>query len=67
MIQAGDFVDRALRRAFDWYAGVPCSLLAPLIQHLAADASTTYLASSNEGDAVAAAAITALMLAAICL
>ena len=56
MIAAADFVNRARDRGYDWYAGVPCSFLAPLINCVIRDKRITYLASSNEGDAVAAAA-----------
>ncbi|WP_406430656.1 phosphonopyruvate decarboxylase [Streptomyces sp. NBC_00631] len=56
MIQARDFVDRALARRFDSYAGVPCSFLTPLINRVIGDARTGYVSAANEGDAVAMAA-----------
>lgn len=56
MINARDFVDPARDRGFTWYAGVPCSFLTPFINAIIGDAELDYLSSTNEGDAVAAAA-----------
>jgi len=53
MIQASDFVEAARARRFHWYAGVPCSYLAPLINYVLRDPSLRYLSMANEGDAVA--------------
>ncbi|MES1924630.1 phosphonopyruvate decarboxylase [Salinisphaera sp. T31B1] len=60
MIQANDFIDRAAARGYDFYAGVPCSLLTPFINTVIDDARLTYISAANEGDAVAAAAGRAL-------
>ncbi|MEE9128913.1 MAG: phosphonopyruvate decarboxylase [Phycisphaerales bacterium] len=56
MIGAGAFVERALTLGYDWYAGVPCSFLTPLINGVIGNENITYVCSANEGDAVAAAA-----------
>lgn len=53
MIEARDFVEAARGRGFDWYAGVPCSYLTPLINHVLQDSSLHYHSMANEGDAVA--------------
>lgn len=56
MIGAGAFVERALTLGYDWYAGVPCSFLTPLINGVIGNENITYVCSANEGDAVAAGA-----------
>lgn len=56
MIQPQEFVEAARDRRFDWYAGVPCSFLTPLINYVLEDARLTYVAATNEGEAVAAGA-----------
>jgi phosphonopyruvate decarboxylase len=56
MIQAEQFVEAARKRGFQWYAGVPCSFLTPFINYVINDDSLSYIASSNEGDALATAA-----------
>ena len=56
MISAEAFVEGARARGFDWYAGVPCSYLAPLINYVLDDEGLSWVSSANEGDAVAAAA-----------
>ena len=56
MIQAEEFVERARRRGFGWYAGVPCSFLTPFINYTIADKNLHYISSANEGDAVATGA-----------
>jgi phosphonopyruvate decarboxylase len=53
MIEPADFVNQALRYGFSFYSGVPCSYLKPLINFIIAHKELTYLASVNEGDAVA--------------
>ncbi|MGH8230034.1 MAG: phosphonopyruvate decarboxylase, partial [Steroidobacteraceae bacterium] len=58
MIEAREFVDAALERGFEWYAGVPCSFLTPFIDYVLDDARRAgsrlhYLSMANEGDAVA--------------
>jgi phosphonopyruvate decarboxylase len=56
LITAESFVDAARVRGFDLYAGVPCSYLTPLINHLIGAEGLDYVAAANEGDAVAIAA-----------
>ena len=56
MIQARDFIDSALGHGFDFFCGVPCSFLTPLIDQVIADGRTDYIAASSEGEAVAIAA-----------
>lgn len=56
MIKASDFVDAAHAQGYDWYAGVPCSYLTPLINCVIGDARIGYVSAANEGDAVAIAA-----------
>lgn len=56
MIGAAEFVHQAATLGYRWYAGVPCSFLTPLIDHVSAHPDLAYLCAANEGDAVAAAA-----------
>lgn len=56
MIRAGDFVECARGLGYQWYTGVPCSFLSPLIDYTIADTRLHYLPAANEGDAVASAA-----------
>lgn len=56
MIEAAQFIDAARAHGFATYAGVPCSFLTPFINHVIADPALQYIASANEGDAVATAA-----------
>jgi len=60
MIQADDFIRAAKDRGFNTWAGVPCSFLKALINRVIDDAEMTYIASANEGDAVATASGAAL-------
>lgn len=60
MIEAGDFVEAARERGFDFYAGVPCSFLTPFINYVIDDPALRYVSAANEGDAVAMAAGAAL-------
>ena len=60
MIEARDFIEAARERGFGWYAGVPCSYLAPFINYVVQDPSLHYLSMANEGDAVALIAGAAL-------
>lgn len=60
MIDAAQFVEAARERGFDWYAGVPCSYLAPFINYVLQDESLNYVSAANEGDAVALIAGVAL-------
>ena len=56
MLKAEEFVERARGLGYDWYAGVPCSILTPFINYAIGDPKLSYLSSANEGDALAAAA-----------
>jgi phosphonopyruvate decarboxylase len=56
VIQAEQFVEAGRRRGLEWYAGVPCSFLAPFINCVINDDRLTYVSSVNEGDALATAA-----------
>ena len=55
MIDAADFLREAQGLGFDFYAGVPCSYLTPLLDAvLSSDAP--YVGAASEGEAVAIAA-----------
>ncbi|GMR15146.1 MAG: phosphonopyruvate decarboxylase [Gammaproteobacteria bacterium] len=60
MIKASQFVEPAKQLGFDFWAGVPCSFLAPFINFTIDDPELTYISSANEGDAVAIASGAAL-------
>jgi phosphonopyruvate decarboxylase len=55
MIEASAFIDEAKRRGFDFFTGVPCSFLTPLINGVMSDRSLTYVGAASEGEAVAIA------------
>ncbi len=57
MIQAQTFIDAAATRGLDFYSGVPCSFLTPMINQVI-NASTEgvgldYVGAASEGEAVA--------------
>jgi phosphonopyruvate decarboxylase len=56
MITADDFIGEAGRRGFDFYTGVPCSFLTPLINGVLSNRSLAYVGAASEGEAVAIAA-----------
>ena len=56
MIPADAFLDPARARGFDFYTGVPCSFLTPLINRVISDPALTYVGAASEGEAVAIAA-----------
>ena len=56
MISAAEFIAEASRRGFDFYTGVPCSFLTPLINGVLNDAALCYVGAASEGEAVAIAA-----------
>ncbi len=56
MIEARSFAEAAHAQGYRVYAGVPCSLLGPLIDHIRGRSDLDYLVAANEGDAVAVAA-----------
>ncbi len=65
MIQAQDFLDQAAACGLDFYSGVPCSFLTPMINRVIgagaaraapdAGAALDYVGASSEGEAVAIA------------
>lgn len=56
MIQASDFIAAAKKDGFDFFTGVPCSFLTPLINGVLNDRSLRYVGAASEGEAVAIAA-----------
>ncbi len=59
MIQAQDFLDQAAACGLDFYSGVPCSFLTPMINRVigagAAGGGLDYVGAASEGEAVAIA------------
>ena len=55
MIEAASFVEAARMLGFTRYTGVPCSFLTPFINYVINDPALSYIASANEGDALATA------------
>jgi len=56
MIPARSFLDPARERGYDFYTGVPCSFLTPIINAVIGDPSVRYVGAASEGEAVAIAA-----------
>jgi len=56
MISAGEFIAEAGRAGFDFFTGVPCSYLTPLINGVLNDRALGYVGATSEGEAVAIAA-----------
>src|SRR5512133_2998604 len=56
MISANSFIGQALERGFDFYTGVPCSFLTPLIHGVISGKGLQYVGAASEGEAVAIAA-----------
>ena len=56
MIEAAAFLEAAVQRGVNFYTGVPCSFLTPLINRTASDRALTYVGAASEGEAVAIAA-----------
>ncbi|HVJ58025.1 MAG TPA: thiamine pyrophosphate-binding protein, partial [Terrimicrobiaceae bacterium] len=56
MIDANAFINAAAVRGFDFYSGVPCSFLTPLINRVASNRHITYVGATSEGEAIAIAA-----------
>lgn len=52
MIHAQTFLDQAAERGFDFYTGVPCSFLTPIINRVISDTGTEYVGAASEGEAV---------------
>src|ERR687897_140552 len=55
MIEAADFISEATKQGFDFFTGVPCSFLTPLINGVLSDSSLAYVGAASEGEAVAIA------------
>ena len=55
-ISADIFLDAARARGVDFYTGVPCSFLTPLINRVISDRRIRYVGAASEGEAVAIAA-----------
>jgi phosphonopyruvate decarboxylase len=55
MISAQAFMDEATRAGFDFYTGVPCSYLTPLINGVLSNPALAYVGAASEGEAVAIA------------
>lgn len=56
MIEAGDFLEAAKRQGLDFFTGVPCSFLTPLMNAVISDRTARYVGATSEGEAVAIAA-----------
>src|ERR1700722_6819534 len=56
MILADDFLIASHARNIDFYTGVPCSFLTPLINQTIRASNLDYVAASSEGEAIAIAA-----------
>lgn len=56
MISADTFLVPARAAGFDFFTGVPCSFLTPIINRVIGDARSNYVAAASEGEAVAIAA-----------
>ena len=55
MIAADQFIAAAGERGFDFYTGVPCSFLTPLINGVIGRKGLDYVGAASEGEAVAIA------------
>ncbi|MDP6705497.1 MAG: phosphonopyruvate decarboxylase [Alphaproteobacteria bacterium] len=56
MIDADTYLKAAGGRGFDFYTGVPCSFLTPIINRVIGDPGCRYVGAASEGEAVAIAA-----------
>lgn len=56
MIDGDTFLRQAKLKGFDFFTGVPCSFLTPLINGVLNDNDASYVAAASEGEAVAIAA-----------
>ena len=56
MLDASFFLQVAGESGFNFYTGVPCSFLTPLINRVASDPSLPYVVAASEGESVAIAA-----------
>lgn len=55
MTDALSFLSEAKANGFDFFTGVPCSFLTPLINATIEDPGSSYVAAASEGEAVAIA------------
>ncbi|TAN49063.1 MAG: phosphonopyruvate decarboxylase [Rhodospirillales bacterium] len=55
MIKAEQFLSEARKQEIDFYTGVPCSFLTPMINRVISDRSIQYVGAASEGEAVAIA------------
>src|SRR5262247_1380345 len=55
MITAAEFLAAAARHGFDFYTGVPCSFLTPLMNGVLSRPTLAYIGAASEGEAVAIA------------
>lgn len=55
MTHALKFLSEAKANGFDFFTGVPCSFLTPLINATISDEDTRYVAAASEGEAIAIA------------
>jgi phosphonopyruvate decarboxylase len=55
-LTAAEFIAAGARRGFDFYTGVPCSFLTPLINGVLKSDGLDYVGAASEGEAVAIAA-----------
>ena len=56
MISADEFLNPATKIGFNFFTGVPCSFLTPIINRVISDKKINYLPATSEGEAVAIAA-----------
>ncbi len=56
MIAADDFIEPLRARGFDFWTGVPCSFLTPLINRVIGARGLAYVGAASEGEAVGIAA-----------
>ncbi|MGB8275917.1 MAG: phosphonopyruvate decarboxylase, partial [Alphaproteobacteria bacterium] len=55
MIEADDFIGPAHALGYDFYCGVPCSFLTPMINRVIGHERLSYVGAASEGEAVAIA------------
>ena len=55
-LDADAYLSPARKRGFQFYAGVPCSFLTPIINRVIGDEQIRYVGAASEGEAVAIAA-----------
>ena len=56
VIRADEFLNEVAAAKYDFYTGVPCSFLTPLINRVITRGDLTYVPAASEGEAVAIAA-----------